>query len=187
MEARFKEQPSMQVSAGAAATLKSDFSFWDVVICVLVVFVAFGVLGLVIPDKPTYKADSSEAFPVNKPSYGARGFNTPIVNTDATSEDDDHQQELANIKQELRRRQFSSNPADKNLSDIRRRLEPLEELARARSAKINRKPWQQGYTLEQRRAAAYLAFLKLGYSETEARLTVDAMDRQGRLPDPPRE
>ena len=100
---------------------------------------------------------------------------------------DRHAQELKDIEQELRRRQYRSDPADKDFSDIQKRLEPIEAVARSRREQINRKSWQPGYSLEVRREAAYRTLVELGNSPQEARLTVDAMERQGRRPDPPRQ
>jgi hypothetical protein len=107
--------------------------------------------------------------------------------TPTVGNDDREIEELDDIKQALRRRQYSSDPADKDLSDINRRLEPIRAVANSRLEQMNRKPWQPGYSLEVRREAAIRTLIHLGDSPEEARRNVEAMERHGMLPDPPRQ
>ncbi len=62
----------------------------------------------------------------------------------------------------------------------------LREEALRRLDALNRNPYERGYSLEIRREAARRTLVQRGYSPSEAQLTVDAMEVQGLLPDPPR-
>lgn len=75
---------------------------------------------------------------------------------------------------------------DTDYSEIDRDLAPLEDEARRRLQAFNRKPKELGYSRDVRREAAYRTLMDNGYSSSEARLTVQAMEAEHMLPDPPR-
>jgi len=75
---------------------------------------------------------------------------------------------------------------DDDFKEIDSELDEIEDAARSRLRKIDRSPGQQGYSMAVRREAAYRTFIEMGYSVTEARKTVQAMEEQGLLADPPR-
>jgi hypothetical protein len=145
---------------------------------IIVACIFVGVLDLQTDSSPSASSAAEQERPESS---------LELSNQDIPTFKNHELQELKDIEQDLRRRQYSSDPADRELSDIRQRLKPLSDKARSRIDAVNRGASEPGYPLEIRREAAYRTFLDQGYSPEEARLTVDAMEQKGLLPDPPRQ
>ncbi len=91
--------------------------------------------------------------------------------------------ELKSIERQLKENQRNGEPPRQALLD---RLEEINQINQSRVKSVNRKSWQPGYTLSQRRAAAMTLLMRRGYTSTEAALTVRSMESEGLLPDPPK-
>ncbi|WP_146600630.1 hypothetical protein [Novipirellula aureliae] len=92
--------------------------------------------------------------------------------------------ELKSIESELKANQRSGKQQRQELLD---RVEEINQINKRKVDGINRKPWQPGYTLSERRAAAKALLMRRGYTSEDAALTVQSMESIGLLPDPPKQ
>ena len=62
---------------------------------------------------------------------------------------------------------------------LSRKLDEIDYDNKKKLEKINKKSWQQGYSLELRRKAAIQTLIDIGYSRQEATITVKEIEEQG--------
>jgi len=88
---------------------------------------------------------------------------------------------------EIEARTLTTSPTDQeSIKKLMSDLDSLESDVRRSTSTYNRKPYERGYTLEQRKEASRRTLIDQGYSESEATQTVEDMERYDLLLDPPR-
>lgn len=73
-----------------------------------------------------------------------------------------------------------------NTAVLNERLNDVRKAIRKKNQQFDRKQWESGYTLEERKQVAVMILIRQGYSLSEAIQIVDKAERSGLLPDPPR-
>tara|TARA_R110002095_G_scaffold173898_1_gene151340 strand:+ start:835 stop:1278 length:444 start_codon:yes stop_codon:yes gene_type:complete len=73
-----------------------------------------------------------------------------------------------------------------NTTVLNERLNDVRKAIRKKNQQSDRKQWESGYTLEERKQVAVMILIRQGYSLSEAIQIVDKAERSGLLPDPPR-